>query len=74
METTLRLLPVCECGHIIDGLIIDQIVDTDGWKSIRPFAPDRCPNCNKVIESLTIDTNYLKAFGFREVDKDYGQI
>lgn len=61
--TTVMLLPVCECGNIIAGLVVDDIVDVDGWKCIRPFAPDRCPRCNKMIKCMTIDTKYLKAFG-----------
>ena len=65
--TTVMLLPVCECGNIIAGLEVDKIVDVDGWKCIRPFTPDVCPRCKKLIECMTIDTKLLKAFDAQEV-------
>lgn len=61
--TTVMLLPVCECGNIIAGLVVDQIIDVDGWKCKRPFTPERCPRCNKMIEHMTVDTRLLQAFG-----------
>lgn len=61
--TTLMLLPVCECGNIIAGLEIDKIVDVDGWKCRRPFSLIECPRCKRLIESISIDNQYLKAFG-----------
>jgi hypothetical protein len=61
-RTTVMLLPVCECGNVIPGLVVDTIVDVDGWKVKRPFAPYECPRCKKFIESMSIDTRYLQAF------------
>ena len=64
METTkVMLLPVCECGNIIAGLVVDEIVDVDGWRHKFPFTPAWCPRCKKLIESITIDIKYLSAFG-----------
>lgn len=71
--TTVMLLPVCECGNIIAGLVVDQIVDVDGWKCKRPFAPERCPRCNKMIKCMTVDTNYLKAF-YNPKEDYHGQV
>lgn len=65
--TTVMLLPVCECGNIITGLEVNKIVDVHNWKCMRPFTPDICPRCQKLIECMTIDTQYLKAF---EVQKE----
>lgn len=74
METTeVMLLPVCECGNIIAGLIVDDIVDADGWRHKFPFSPSVCPRCNKLIECMTIDTKYLKAFG-NPKEEYHGQV
>lgn len=61
-KTTVMLLPVCKCGNVIAGLEVDQIIDSNGWKCKRPFTPERCPRCNKMIEYMTVDTKFLKAF------------
>lgn len=56
------LLPVCECGNVIAGLEVNNIMNNDGWKSMQPFRPDKCPRCQKVIGRMVIDTQYLQAF------------
>jgi hypothetical protein len=61
-RTTVMLLPVCECGNVIPGLVVDTIVDVDGWKHRLPFTPEICPRCKKLIDFMSIDTRYLKAF------------
>lgn len=59
-STTLELLPVCECGYILSDLKIGRIVDTDGWKSMRPFTPDYCCNCGRIIKELKLDAKFLE--------------
>lgn len=66
MGATIRLLPVCECGHIISDLELDQTESWCGNEYCVPFTPAVCPNCNQIIETMTIDTHFLIAFGFRE--------
>ena len=72
MGTTLKLLPVCECGYVIRDLELDSIEVLCGWKYIVPFKPSRCPNCNQFIDSMIVDMNMLKAFGTRKRDEYNG--
>ena len=51
--TTVRMLPVCECGQVISDLVLDMYIDVaeSGYKySNFTFTPGRCPNCGKYIE------------------------
>lgn len=74
MSTTVKLLPVCECGHIIRNLEINQTESWCGFEYNVPFTPSVCPNCHQIIESMTIDGQFIKTFGSRKRDEDYGQI
>lgn len=65
--TTVRMLPVCECGQIIDDLMlevyIDEIEFEPGYKySKYSFHPAKCPNCRKYIDCLQVDGKYTDMF------------
>ncbi len=54
IKTTLKLLPVCECGYIIRDLQIGKdVIEQNGIKYGVPYIrPADCPNCHKEIESI----------------------
>lgn len=54
--TTLRMLPVCECGQVIDDLVLD-IIPGNVF-----FQPMHCPNFGKYIECLQIGDRYIDIF------------
>lgn len=62
MGTTIKLLPVCECGYVLRDLELNHTEALCGWKYSVPFTPSSCPNCHKFIESMTIDMHLLKQF------------
>lgn len=54
-KTTLRMLPVCNCGYIFrDGIIIhEDINEKNGIKhATYSIEPQKCPNCGKEIEQI----------------------
>ena len=64
-STTLKMLPVCECGQVIPDLEYGDEVDvlSNGYKHLKPmFQPMVCPNCKRHIESLIIDGKYVHMF------------
>lgn len=62
---TVSMEPVCECGQVIDDLVLDMYVDEteSGYKYPKlVFQPARCPNCKKYIECLQVDGRYVDMF------------
>ena len=53
----LRVYPVCECGNVIKDLTVKNNIIT----------PNRCPVCNKIIES--IELRY--PFDYKSIDFNY---
>lgn len=52
--TEIELLPVCNCGHIIENLYAEEeVVGELGrlHKTIN-FVPSQCPNCGKFFKSM----------------------
>jgi len=66
MGTTLKLLPVCECGYVFRDLELNHTETLCGWEYLVPFTPSLCPNCNRLIESLTADMHVLKNLGIEK--------
>lgn len=61
--TILRLLPVCECGYIFEGIEIKKnksIIDGKYTISKYSFKPCLCPNCGKNIEGISINNDIFK--------------
>lgn len=53
--TKLKMLPVCNCGHIFrDGIVVyKKILKTNGIKYPEySIEPNMCPNCKKKIECI----------------------
>lgn len=50
----LKLLPVCECGYIFKELTVTESINV----GISTFFPCHCPNCKKVIESVSLSHNF----------------
>lgn len=42
----LRTLPVCECGYVFKNISYNQ--------KTKIFNPDVCPNCRRIIESISV--------------------
>lgn len=52
---TVRMRPVCECGYVFPTLYCHEVTaDTLGGVQIKKhyFEPARCPNCEKLIETV----------------------
>lgn len=63
--TTLRMLPVCECGQVISDWVMSIDIDetSNGLKFVTPsFSPSCCPNCGKTIEYLRVDGQFKSLF------------
>ena len=60
--TDIRLLPVCSCGHIIENLYVEEIVEgRDGMRhKMINFVPSICPNCGRIFERIIYDRNLFK--------------
>lgn len=53
--TTLKMLPVCECGHIFeDGIVLyKDIAEINNLKhAINRIDPPYCPSCKRKIECI----------------------
>lgn len=64
-KVKLKLLPVCECGYIFEGIEIKKnksIIDGKYTISKYSFKPCLCPNCGKEIESIEYNKNLLNNF------------
>lgn len=60
--TDIKLLPVCNCGHIIDDLyVVESIEGVDGMKHAEVnFVPSRCQSCGKIFEKIIYDRRIFK--------------
>ena len=54
-KTTLKMLPVCNCGYIFrEGIIIHEDINTKNKikYATHTIEPAICPNCKKEIECI----------------------
>lgn len=60
--TELTLLPVCNCGHIIDNLYVEESIEERyGMKNVKVnFVPSLCPNCGRIFERIIYDRRLFK--------------
>lgn len=69
-ETSVHMLPVCECGQIISDLYaeVPDIEPPNRFKypSIF-FYPPRCPNCGRYIKEIQIDEKYTDMFRYQKI-------
>ena len=62
-STTLSMLPVCECGHVIRDVKANIHTKRDGWHHLDcTISPTHCPNCGAHIDCLQIDGKYVEMF------------
>lgn len=60
---TLKLLPVCECGHVFTKLKIKEAkcnINKKNYYARHIIIPYQCPNCGKIIEDILVDTNIFE--------------
>ena len=62
--TTLRMLPVCNCGHIfVSGLVYHESIEDSPKAPVKYkigcFTPMNCPKCNRYIESVEYDGDII---------------
>lgn len=59
--TVLKLLPVCECGHVFKEIKINRKMTTIDNFSVpveSRFEPPICPNCKKFIREIHVSQDF----------------
>lgn len=51
---------VCDCGEVLDDVIVHYTTNKNGIREFDYFSPNRCPSCGCTIRGVWIEEECLR--------------